>query len=102
VTTGIPATAGGGPDTILPHPAVFTATAAVTAVAWMLAFLLWSSGNRPFALSAFALGLSLGPCLTAYLTAPRSLKPRMRRLVVLTFGLSVLVLALLGAGILDF
>jgi ferredoxin-type protein NapH len=101
VTSSVQAMAGGRSNSILPHPAVFAATCAVTAVAWTLAFLLWSSGNRPFAASAFALGLSLGPCLTAYATAPHPLKQRMRRLVLLTGGLSVLAPALLGAGSLD-
>jgi len=90
--------AGERRDSILPSPAVLVATGAVTFVAWSLASLLWSAGNRPFAVSAFALGLSLGPCLTAYATAPRPLKPRMRRLVLLAGGLSVLGPALLGAG----
>ena len=95
------AMAGGRRDTILPRPAVFAATYAVTAVAWTLAGLLWSSGNRPFAVSLFALGLSLGPCLTAYATAPRPLKQLQRRVVLLVGGLSVLAPALLGAGSMD-
>jgi len=101
VSSRAQAMAGGRRDTILPRPAVFAATYAVTAVAWTLAGLLWSSGNRPFAVSLFALGLSLGPCLTAYATAPRSLKQLQRRVVLLAGGLSVLAPALLGAGTLD-
>jgi polyferredoxin len=88
-------------DSILPHPAVFVATSAVTAGAWCLAALLWSAGNKPFAVSAFALGLSLGPCLTAYVTTPLSLKQLQRRVVLFTGGLSILAPALLGAGSLD-
>jgi polyferredoxin len=93
--------AWGRSESILPHPAVFAATSAVTAVAWTLAWLLWSAGNHPFAVSAFALGLSLGPCLTAYATAPRPLKQFQRRVVLLTGGLSILTPSLLGAGSLD-
>jgi ferredoxin-type protein NapH len=88
-------------DSILPHPAVFAATLAVTVGAWAVAARLWSSGNRAFAVSAFALGLSLGPCLTAYATAPRALKQRQRRLVLFTGGLSILAPSLLAATSLD-
>jgi len=63
--------ARGPKDSILPHPVVFAATFAVTAVAWSLAACLWSSGSRAFAVSAFALGLSLGPCLTGYVPVPQ-------------------------------
>ena len=86
----------GGADSILPHPAVFPATFAVTAVGWTAAGLLWSAGQHASALSAFLLGLSLGPCLTAYATAPRAQKPRQRRLVLATAGLGILVPALLA------
>jgi polyferredoxin len=88
-------------DSILPHPAVFVATAAVTVGAWSIAARLWSSGNRAFAVSAFALGLSLGPCLTGYVTAPRALKQRQRRVVLFTGGLSILAPSLLAATSLD-
>ncbi len=88
-------------DSTLPHPAVFAATFAETGVTWSLAGLLWSSGHRTWALSAFALGLSLGPCLTAYVTAPRALKRRQLRNVLLTGGLGILAPALLAATGLD-
>jgi hypothetical protein len=88
-------------DSILPHPAVFAATFTVTGVAWWLAGRLWSSGDRTWALSAFALGLSLGPCLTAYLTAPRRQRPRQLRIVLLSGGLGLLAPALLAATGLD-
>jgi polyferredoxin len=88
-------------DSILPHPAVFAATFAVTAGAWSLAACLWASGDRAFAVSVFALGLSLGPCLTGYVTAPRALKQRQRRLVLFTGGLSILAPSLLAATSLD-
>jgi len=86
-------------DSILPHRAVFAATFVVTAVAWSAAGLLWSAGQRAFAASAFLLGLSLGPCLTAYATAPRAQKQRQRRLVLFTGGLSILAPALAGVGL---
>ena len=91
----------GATDSILPHPAVFLATYSVTAAAWSAAWALWSAGSRPFAVSAFALGLSLGPCLTGYLTVPRSQRQLQRRLVLFTGGLAILAPALLGAGSLD-
>ena len=86
---------------ILPHPAVFLATFAVTAVAWTAAGLLWAAEAHAFAVSAFLLGLSLGPCLTAYATAPRAQKQRQRRLVLFTGGLSILAPALLAGVSLD-
>jgi polyferredoxin len=85
----------------LPHPAVYAATAAVAAVAWSLAAWLWSAGNRPFAVSFLFLGLSLGPCLTGYATAPRALKQQQRRLVLVTGGLSILAPSLLAGTSLD-
>jgi ferredoxin-type protein NapH len=88
-------------DSILPHPAVFAATAAVTGVAWSLGSLLWSSGDRAWAISAFASGLSLGPCLTGYVTAPRALKQLQRRIVLATGGIAILAPSLLAATSLD-
>jgi polyferredoxin len=92
---------GGPKDSILPHPAVFAATFAVTAGAWSLAAWLWSSGNRAFGVSLFLLGLSLGPCLTGYATAPRRLKQQQRRVVLFTGGLSILAPSFLAATSLD-
>jgi ferredoxin-type protein NapH len=89
------------PRSNLPHPAVFAATAGVAAAAWALAAWLWSAGNRPFAVSLLFLGLSLGPCLTAYATAPRVLKQQQRRLVLATGGLSILAPSLLAGTSLD-
>ncbi len=85
----------------LPHPAVFAATAGVAAASWSLAAWLWSAGNRPFAAALLFLGLSLGPCLTAYVTAPRALKQQQRRLVLFTGGLSILAPSLLAGTSLD-
>jgi hypothetical protein len=80
-----------------PHPAVFLATFAVTALAGSAAWALWAAGHRAFAVSAAALGLSLGPCLAGYATAPRSQKPLQRRVVLATGGFAILAY-LLGAG----
>lgn len=88
-------------DSILPHPAVFAATSAVTVVAWSVAGLLWSSGSRAWAVSVFAAGLSVGPCLTGYVTAPRALKQLQRRIVLATGGVSILAPSLLAATSLD-
>jgi len=85
----------------LPHPAVFAATAGLAAVAWSLAGWLWSAGHRPFAVSLLFLGLSLGPCLTGYATAPRALKQQQRRIVLFTGGLSILAPSLLAGTRLD-
>ena len=95
------AAADGRERGILPPPAFFAATFAVTAVAWSAALWLWSTGQRPFAVSAFALGLSLGPCLTAYATVPRSIKQLQRRVVLAAGAASILAPGLLGAGSLD-
>jgi polyferredoxin len=88
-------------DSILPHPLVFAATYTVTAVAWSFAAWLWSSGSRAWAVSAFLVGLSLGPCLTAYATAPRAQKQLQRRIVLFAGGLSILAPSLLAATSLD-
>jgi ferredoxin-type protein NapH len=88
-------------DSILPHPAVLAATLAVTVGAWSVAVWLWFLGHRAFAVSAFLGGLSLGPCLTGYVTAPRALKQQQRRLVLFAGGLSILAPSLLGATSLD-
>jgi polyferredoxin len=73
----------------------------VAAVAWSLAAWLWTVGSRPFAVSLLFLGLSLGPCLTAYATAPRALKQQQRRIVLFTGGLSILAPSLLAGTSLD-
>jgi hypothetical protein len=93
--------AHGPEESILPRPAMLAATVAVTVVAWSMAAWLWSSGNRAFAVSLFLSGLSLGPGLVSYLTAPRALKQRQRRLVLLSGGLGILAPSLLAATSLD-
>jgi ferredoxin-type protein NapH len=88
-------------DSILPHPAVFAATAAAATAAWSLAAWRWSSGDRAFAASLLLAGLSIGPCLAAYATAPRPLKQQQRRLVLVTGGLGILAPSLLAGTSLD-
>lgn len=88
-------------DSILPRPAVLAATLAVTVGAWSVAAGLWSLGHRAWAASAFLAGLSLGPCLTGYVTAPRALKQRQRRVVLFAGGLSILAPSLLAGTSLD-
>jgi polyferredoxin len=53
------------------------------------------------AVSALLGGLSLGPCLTAYAAGPRAVKPLLRRLVLITGGLSILAPALIDGTSLD-
>jgi hypothetical protein len=84
-------------DLALAHPAALATTFAITCGAWSGAAFLWSSGSRALALSAFALGLSLGPCLTGYLTAPRGLKQVPLCIALLTGALGVLVPSSLAA-----
>jgi ferredoxin-type protein NapH len=93
--------AGGPSDSILPQPGVFVATAATATAAWSLAAWLWSSGSRAFAVSLVLAGLSLGPCVTGYVTAPRALKQQQRRVVLFTGGLSILAPSLLAGTSLD-
>ena len=57
-----------------------------------------ANAGRP---AAFALGLSLGPCLTACVTVPRELKPLQRRVALVAGSLSLLPPALLAATGLD-
>jgi ferredoxin-type protein NapH len=89
------------PESNLPHPAVFVATAGVAAASWSGAAWLWSAGNRAFAVSLVFLGLSLGPCLTGYATAPRALKQQQRRVVLFAGGLSMLAPSLLAGTSLE-
>jgi polyferredoxin len=88
-------------DSILPHPAVLAATLAVTLGSWSAAAGLWSLGHRAWAASAFLAGLSLGPCLTGYVTAPRALKQQQRRVVLFAGGLSILAPSFLAGTSLD-
>jgi len=82
--------------------AVILASMVITCVTFPLAAFLWlANRDFAFAVSIFLLGLSLGPCLAAYGFAPLRAKQRMRRLVLLTGGLSIMALSVLGAMNLD-
>jgi polyferredoxin len=85
---------------VLARPIWLAATYAFTALSWSIAALLWSRGEKAFAVSVFAGGLSLGPCLAGYLSAPRRYKQLLRRIVLVTGGLSILA-PLLSATSLD-
>lgn len=52
-------------------------------------------------IAIFGLGISLGPCLAAYASAPTSRKQRMRRLVLLTGGLTMMAFSLTASANLD-
>ena len=67
-----------------------------------LADFLWTRlGERAFAITVFLLGLSLGPCLSAYALLPTSRKQLARRVVLFTGGVSILAFSVLGAANLD-
>ncbi len=77
-------------------------TAAVTLITWSVAAVLWLMvGQRAIAVAVFGLGLSLGPCLAAYLLVRADRKQQMRRLVLVTGGLSILAFSLLGRANID-
>jgi len=81
---------------------VIVASVVITCLTWPVAAFLWLSRHQvPFAVSIFLLGLSLGPCFTAYGFAPMRAKQRMRRLVLLAGGLSIMGLSVLGVMGLD-
>ncbi len=82
--------------------ALILVSVAVTFVSFPLAAVLWFSlRDLALAASIFGLGLSLGPCLAAYGMVERRRKQQMRRLVMLTGGLSIMALSVLGAMNLD-
>jgi ferredoxin-type protein NapH len=75
---------------VLARPAWLALSYAFTALAWSLAAFAWSRGEPALAACAFAAGLSLGPCLAGYLSAPLRYKQLLRRIVLFTGGLSIL------------
>ncbi len=81
---------GGARSAVLARPIWLALTYAFTALAWSVAALVWSGGERAIAASLFAGGLSLGPCLAGYLSAPLRHKQLLRRIVLVTGGLSIL------------
>ncbi len=81
---------------------VIVVSLAITCITWPLAAFLWFSRREPaLAVSIFGLGLSLGPCLAAYGFARRAGKQRVRQLVLLTGGLSIMAMSLVGAMSVD-
>jgi ferredoxin-type protein NapH len=69
-----------------------------TGLTWPLAFILWAHwGETGFAISVFLLGLSLGPCLAGYSLVSKKQKQRLRHLVLLSGGLSIMAMSLLGS-----
>jgi polyferredoxin len=75
---------------VLARPIWLVLTYGFAALAWSVAALLWSRGEKAIAASVFAGGLSTGPCLAGYLSAPRRYKQLLRRIVLVTGGLSIL------------
>jgi ferredoxin-type protein NapH len=57
--------------------------------------------SLPLRVGVFGLGISLGPCLAAYATAPIQRRQRMRRVVLFTGGLTILGFSLTGSANLD-
>ncbi len=75
---------------------------AITCTSWSVAAVFWLSlRESAFAVSIFFLGLSLGPLLALYLLVPRIKKQKLRRMVLLAGGISILSLSLLGVMNLD-
>ncbi len=66
-----------------------------------LTFVLCARGEKALATALFLLGVSLGPCLTAYAVLPRARKQTARRVVLLTGGLSIMAFAVLGKANVD-
>jgi len=77
-------------SSVLTRPIWLGLSYAFAALAWSLAAFAWSRGERAIAASALAGGLSLGPCLAGYLSAPLRYKQLLRRIVLVTGGLSIL------------
>ncbi|HVM74791.1 MAG TPA: 4Fe-4S dicluster domain-containing protein [Candidatus Saccharimonadales bacterium] len=85
-----------------PNRSLFGLAALLVSIAWPSAALVWFHfGEKAFAVSIFLLGLSLGPCLAAYSLVATARKQALRRLVLLTGGLSILTFCLFGAVDLD-
>lgn len=82
--------------TLLVISVVFTFTAA-TAV-WMF---ISGVGSIATQVGLFGLGVSLGPCFAAYALAPIRRKQTMRRLVLLTGGLTILAFSIIASANLD-
>ncbi len=73
---------------VLAPPIGLVATFVSTALLWSLAGLLSSS---TLAAAVAILGFSLGPCLAGYLSAPAGCKPLLRRIVLISASLAILI-----------
>lgn len=80
-----------------PNRALLALATAAACSAFPLSAVLWVHfGEKPFSASAFLAGLSLGPCLAAYGLVATRHKQFVRKMVLLSGGLSILSLPLLG------
>jgi hypothetical protein len=74
-----------------PRRALFIVSAFITCIAVGVLLIVHPALNSlPLRVAVFGLGISLGPCLAAYATAPTAGKQRLRRLVLLTGGMTIL------------
>ncbi len=75
-------------------PRVLALAALTAPLAWASSIAVWRAGGKPgLAVSLFGLGVSLGPCLAAYASAPSARKQVWRQAVLATGGASILVFA---------
>jgi ferredoxin-type protein NapH len=85
-----------------PRRALFIISAFITCIAVGVLLIVHPALNSlPLRVAVFGLGISLGPCLAAYATAPTAGKQRLRRLVLLTGGLTILAFSLTGSANLE-
>jgi ferredoxin-type protein NapH len=83
-------------------PILLTFSLFVTGIIWPLAILLWMRlGEKALGVSIFFLGLSLGPFLAGYSLVSKKHKQQLRHLVLLSGGISIMALSLLGSMSLD-
>jgi ferredoxin-type protein NapH len=81
---------------------VLVFAAATAAVAWALAAVVFRHARQPgLAVSLFGLGLSLGPCLAAYVVSRRERKQAWRKTVLATGGIAILAFSFGGGAVLD-
>lgn len=85
-----------------PNKALLIISAVFMCVAPGMLLLVHRAFNSlPLRIAVLGLGISLGPCLAAYASAPLRRKQRMRRLVLLTGGLTMLAFSLTASVNLD-
>jgi len=68
---------------------------------WMMARLWSGTGSLAINLTILLLGLSLGPCVAAYVLVARKRKQSLRRLILITGGLSILTYSFTASANLD-